>query len=303
MVGHSSVQTPHTIPNIDIDAIVNQPATPIIEPPVAQVDEPDDNNRFRPGWRWVAPLLALLLIVLWQIVVPATGPTALLLPQPSAIGQRLIAVLRDGTLPGALWNTTAEIVLGGFFGVGIAFLLGYGIAHNRTLDQVAGPYIVAFQALPIVAIAPALILWLGPGLLSNSILCALIVFFPMLVSTIVGLKSVTAENQALIYTFGADRWQRFRYLELPSALPTLFGGLRISATLAVAGAVVAESVTPLGGLGSMLYAARSRYDSALAFVAVLMLAAFALTLYGTVSAFERRLLAGRRQPKRQSHSS
>jgi len=124
------------------------------------------------------------------------------------------------------------------------------------------------------------------------------VFFPMLVSTIVGLKAVTAENQALIYTFAANRWQRFRYLELPSALPTLFGGLRISATLAVAGAVVAESVTPLGGLGSMLYAARSRYDSPLAFVAVLMLAAFALSLYGTVSTFERRMLAGRRQPKR-----
>ncbi len=298
MAGRTTLQSPFPTISAHQTQLSNPLATPIIEPPVAQVDQPEDSRGFRPGWRWVGPILALFLIVLWQVIVPATGPTALLLPQPIAIGQRLIEVLRDGTLPGALFNTATEIGLGGLFGVGTAFMLGYGIAHSRTLDQVMGPYIVAFQALPIVAIAPALILWLGPGLVSNSILCALIVFFPMLVSTIVGLKAVTAENQALIYTFAANRWQRFRFLELPSALPTLFGGLRISATLAVAGAVVAESVTPLGGLGSMLYAARSRYDSALAFVAVLMLAVFALGLYGTVSVLERRMLAGRRQPKR-----
>ena len=298
MAGRTTLQIPFPTISANQTQLGNLLATPIIEPPVAQVDQPDDSRGFRSGWRWVGPILALLLIVLWQVIVPATGPTALLLPQPIAIGQRLIEVLRDGTLPGAVFNTATEIGLGGLFGVGIAVMLGYGIAHSRTLDQVIGPYIVAFQALPIVAIAPALILWLGPGLFSNSILCALIVFFPMLVSTIVGLKAVTAENQALIYTFAANRWQRFRFLELPSALPTLFGGLRISATLAVAGAVVAESVTPLGGLGSMLYAARSRYDSALAFVAVLMLAVFALSLYGTVSVLERRMLTGRRQSKR-----
>ena len=265
----------------------------ITEPPVASIEQSAAVARFRPGWRWLVPLLAVILIGVWQIAVPATGPTSLLLPQPVAIMQRLLAVIANGTLFSALLNTTAEIVLGGLLGVGVAFVLGYSIAHSRVLDMVLAPYIVAFQALPIVAIAPAFILWLGPGLVSNGILCALIVFFPMLVSTIVGLKAVTVENEALMYTFGADRWQRFRFLELPSALPILFGGLRISATLAVTGAVVAESVTPLNGLGSLLFAARSRYDSALAFVAVLMLAAFALALYGMVRYLELRLIVSR----------
>jgi NitT/TauT family transport system permease protein len=241
----------------------------------------------------VAPLLALVLLMIWQATVPASGPTTLLLPRPSAIGQRLIEIARDGTLLGDAFTTALEITLGFAFGVSLAFAIGYSIAHSRTLEQIAGPYVVAFQALPIVAIAPALILWLGPGLISNSILCAFIVFFPMLVSTIVGLKSISVEHRLLMQSFASTRWQTFRHLELPGALPALFGGFKISVTLAVAGAVVAESVTPLGGLGSLLYEARSRYDSALAFVSVFMLAAFALALYSFVSQLERRLLTGR----------
>jgi NitT/TauT family transport system permease protein len=238
-------------------------------------------------------LFALALLALWQLLVPASGPTVLLLPQPSAIGQRLLDIARDGTLLDDAFGTALEIALGFAFGVGAAFGLGYSVAHSRTLELIAGPYVVAFQALPIVAIAPALILWLGPGLISNSILCAFIVFFPMLISTIVGLKSIAPEQRDLMQSFAATRWQMFRYLELPGALPALFGGLKISVTLAVAGAVVAESVTPLGGLGSLLYEARSRYDSALAFVSVFALAAFALGLYNLVSRIERRMLAGR----------
>lgn len=250
-------------------------------------------RRWRLGPRWIAPLCALVLLVLWQAFVPASGPTALLLPQPSAIGQRLIDIARNGILLGDIYTTALEIALGFAFGVGTAFVIGYSIAHSRTLEQIVGPYVVAFQALPIVAIAPALILWLGPGLLSNSILCAFIVFFPMLISTIVGLKSISLTERDLLQTFAATRWQMFRHLEFPGALPALFGGLKISVTLAVAGAVVAESVTPLGGLGSLLYAARSRYDSALAFVSVIALATFTLALYSLVNRAERRLLAGR----------
>jgi NitT/TauT family transport system permease protein len=240
--------------------------------------------------RWIGPLIGVTVVLVWQLTVPADGATALLLPRPSQIAARFIDVLLNGTLLRELLVTALEIAAGFALGVSAAFALGYSIAHSRALEQIAGPYIVGFQALPIVAIAPALILWLGPGLASNSLICAFIVFFPMLMSTVVGIKNIAPEYHELMSTFAATRRQTFVRLELPGALPVLFGGLKISVILSVAGAVVAESVTPLGGIGSLLYAARSRYDSALAFVAVLTLTLFALGLYGAVGRFERHWL-------------
>ncbi len=269
-----------------------RPTTTLATTPIPVLTEP----RSRSAWlRWVAPLIGLGMLALWQIAVPANGPTTLLLPRPDAIARRLMDVVLDGTLAGDLLVTSAEIGLGLLIGVGTAFILGYSLAHNRLLEQVAAPYVVAFQALPIVAIAPALILWLGPGLVSNSLLCAFIVFFPMLVTTLVAIKNVASEHHDLMQSFAATRWQTFRWLELPAALPVLFGGFKVSTTLAVAGAVVAESVTPLGGIGSMLYAARSRYNSPLAFVSVFSLTVFSLTLYAMVTWLDQRLLAWQRQ--------
>jgi len=245
------------------------------------------------GVRLIVPLCMLIGVIIWQLAVPASGAVSLLLPRPSAILGRFASVVTDGELFGDIGTTAIEIGLGFLLGVGVAFLLGYAIARNHTLEKMTGPYIVAFQALPIVALAPALILWLGPGVMSNSIICAFIVFFPMLVSTITGMKGIERDQLTLMRSFAANTWQTFRWLELPASLPTLFGGLRISVTLAVAGAVVAESVTPVGGLGSLLYEARSQYDSPLAFVSVISLIAFTLILYGAVTLLERHVLIGR----------
>lgn len=242
---------------------------------------------------WLIPLIALSTVAVWQFVLPIDGATSLLLPRPDAIARRFVDVLRDGTLISAILVTLYEIVIGFLLGVSTAFLIGYTVAHNRTVERVASPYIVAFQALPIVALAPALILWFGPGLFSNSLICAFIVFFPMLINTVIGLKNIAPDHRLLMESFAATRWQLFRRLELPAALPTLLGGFKVSITLAVAGAVVAESVTPLGGIGSLLYAARSRYDSPLAFVSVLVLTAFTLIMYGVLSLLERWLLRWR----------
>lgn len=250
-------------------------------------------NAARPSrrWlRWIVPICTLAILVAWQAFVPAEGAIALILPRPGQIVARFGQVIANGTLLREMLVTALEIALGILFGVGSAFGLGYLIARNRTLEQIVGPYLVALQALPIVAIAPALILWLGPGLASNSVICAFIVFFPMLMSTVVGIKNIDPAQRELMQSFAASRWQVFRRLELPGALPILIGGAKISMILAVAGAVVAESVTPLGGIGSLLYAARSRYDSALAFVSVITLTVFALLLYGLVNLMERRLL-------------
>ena len=151
--------------------------------------------------------------------------------------------------------------------------------------------------MPIVAIAPLLVIWFGPGLFSKVLICALIVFFPVLVNTIVGLRSVPDDLRDLMRSLQASRWQTFSLLEVPSALPIFLGGLRIGATLAVIGAVVGEFVGADRGLGFMINRARGQYDTALVFVAILALVFMALSLYGLVVLLESRLLSWRRRPE------
>jgi NitT/TauT family transport system permease protein len=153
------------------------------------------------------------------------------------------------------------------------------------------PYIVASQSVPIVAIAPLLVIWFGPGLFSKVLICALIVFFPVLVNTIVGLRSVPEELHDLMRSLQATRLQTIRFLEIPAALPVFLGGLRIGATLSVIGAVVGEFVGSDRGLGFLINIGRGQYDTALVFVAVFSLIVLALSLYGLVLLIETRLLS------------
>jgi len=158
------------------------------------------------------------------------------------------------------------------------------------LEAFLSPLIIASQAMPIVALAPLLVIWFGFGVLSKVLVCALTVFFPVLVSTIVGIRSVEPEFYDIMRLFGADRWQTFRLLELPTALPVLIGGLKIGVTLSVIGAVVGEFVGADRGLGFLVNLARGLFDTTLLFVALTSLAIIAVALYSAVSAIERRIL-------------
>jgi NitT/TauT family transport system permease protein len=180
--------------------------------------------------------------------------------------------------------------------VGLALALGYLLAKSITFERVLSPYIIASQAIPIVAIAPLLVIWFGPGMLSKILICALIVFFPVLVNTIVGLRSVPEELQELMRSLRSTRWQMIRYLEIPSTLPVFLGGLRIGATLSVIGAVVGEFAGSDRGLGFLISVGRGSYDTALVFVAVFTLIVMALALYGIVLLLEARLLSWRQRP-------
>jgi NitT/TauT family transport system permease protein len=151
--------------------------------------------------------------------------------------------------------------------------------------------------VPVVAIAPLLIIWFGPGLISKVLICALIVFFPVLVNTVVGLRSVPEELRDLMRSLQASRWQVIRLLEVPASLPVFLGGLRIGATLAVIGAVVGEFVGADRGLGFLINVGRGQYDTALVFVAVFTLVVMALSLYGLVVLCETRLLSWRYKPE------
>ena len=209
---------------------------------------------------------------------------------PGLVWTRFWIVLGDGTLAEHALVSLAEAVTGLVLGLASASVLGYFIAKSRALERALTPYIVASQAIPVVAIAPLLVIWLGFGLRSKILICALIVFFPILVNTVIGVKSVEPNLRDLMRSLRATRWQTFVKLELPAALPILLGGLKIGATLSVIGAVVGEFVSRDRGLGFLLDFARGQYDTALVFVAVATLIVMALSLYAVVALLERLLL-------------
>jgi NitT/TauT family transport system permease protein len=241
------------------------------------------------------PVAAAVVVcgAVWQAAAGFGGLPAFILPGPLAVAGRLADVLADGSLFRHLLVTLGEVLAGMAAGVGAAALIGYLLSKSRLAEQILAPYIVATQAIPVVAIAPLLFIWLGSGFASKVLICALIVFFPVLVNTVIGLRSVSANLRELMRSLGASRWQNFRHLELPAALPVLLGGLKVGATLSVIGAVVGEFIAPDRGLGFLISVARGQYDTALVFVGVFSLVAMALALYGLVAWAENRFLAWR----------
>jgi NitT/TauT family transport system permease protein len=247
-----------------------------------------------PRLRWLPLLVGVLIIGLWYFQTRGEGGNSFVLASPGAVIDEFIRLLANGSLLRHIGTTLLEIALGFGAGVGLAFLLGYGIARNRFLEQLLGPYAVGFQAVPIVAIAPVLIRFFGPGLATNSVICGLIVFFPMLMSTIVGMRNIDHDLEALMRSLNATRWQTFTRLEIPGALPSLLAGLKISTTLAVAATVVGEAISSTAGLGFLIYSSRYVYNTAGVLVGVFTLTALALLLYELVVRLERRLLAWQR---------
>ncbi len=253
-------------------------------------------TRARQHGLYLLPFSLALGLFLWHLTVRLADFPPFILPAPALVWLRFIRTLGDGSLLRHTWTTLVEIMTGLTLGVALAASLGYLLAKSRTIERLLAPYIVASQSIPIVAIAPLLVIWFGPGLISKVLICALIVFFPVLINIVVGVRSVPEDLRDLMRSLRATPWQTFRMLEVPASLPVVLGGLRIGATLSVIGAVVGEFVGADRGLGFLINVGRGQYDTALVFVAVFMLVAVALTLYGLVVILERRLLAWREHP-------
>jgi NitT/TauT family transport system permease protein len=242
--------------------------------------KPSRTSRQPIRWAAFASLAAALLS--WWLVSHFAGLPAFILPSPEQVALRLWKAIMDGSLIIHTAATLMEVLLG--------LVSGTLAAVSRLFERLVSPFLVATQAIPIVAIAPLLVIWFGPGIFSKVLICALIVFFPVLVNTVVGVRAVPRPFHDLMQSLRATRGQILRMLEVPAALPVLLGGLRIGATLSVIGAVVGELVGSDHGLGFLVNAGRGQYDTALVFVAVFTLIALALTLYALVSFLERRLL-------------
>ena len=242
----------------------------------------------------LAPPALLAFLCLWQLLVTVGSYPTFILPAPAVVLRKFLVTAGDGTLLHHTWATLREVFLGLALGLGAATSVGYVFAKSKPLERLLSPYIVASQSIPIVALAPLLVIWFGFGMVSKVIVCALTVFFPVLINTIVGLRSVDENLVDLMRSYGANQGQMFTMLEIPAALPVLLGGLKIGVTLSVIGAVVGEFVAADEGLGFLVNLSRGLFDTPMLFVALFTLVVIALSLYGSVVLLENRLLSWRR---------
>lgn len=238
--------------------------------------------------RVVAPVVTGLLVVLgWAALSARSSPTVL--PAPGAVAARFGADIGNGLLVGHTVTTLIEAVLGCLLATLLALPLGYGIAHWRSMDAAVSPYLAASQALPAVAVAPLLVIWVGYGLFPIVLLCTLIVFFPVVLAAVLGLRSLDREVVEAARLDGAHGLTMLRHVEEPLARPTVLTGLRNGFTLSVTGAVVGELVMGGNGLGSILAAEASSVDTTGVFATLLMLCLLATALYLIMSGVERLL--------------
>ncbi len=246
--------------------------------------------------RWFLPLSLAGGLLLWQFAVMMAGLPAFILPSPVEVAIRFWDMLKSGHLLTHTLVTLGEVLLGLLAGGGAATLIGYALVKSPTTENLLSPYLIASQAVPVAAIAPLLIIWFGPGMGSKVLICGLTVFFPVLINTITGLRSVPENLRDVMRSMRATRRQTLLLLEIPAALPVFFAGLRVGATLSVIGAVVGELVGADRGLGFLVNLGRGQYDTALVFVAVGGLVTLALLLYGAVLLLEKHFLSWQSEP-------
>jgi NitT/TauT family transport system permease protein len=242
------------------------------------------------------PILGALVIfvLIWQAVVVVSGFPPYILPPPATVAQRLLKAWSDGTIQPHLATTLQEVALGFAVGAGSALVVGYALARSALVERLLSPYLVAAQATPILALSPLIALWFGPGLVGKVVICSLIVFFPVAVSTMVGIRAVDARLLELGRSLRATRRQILTTLEIPAALPSILGGMRVGVTLAVVGAIVGEWAGAERGLGVLINLARgSLFDIPLMFATLLTIALVGIVLYLVVVLVERRLVGAR----------
>lgn len=241
---------------------------------------------------WATTLISFICLLLaWQLLITWGEYDSFILPGPIAVGKQFMVVLRDGRLLKHSLITISEIIPGLLIGFFVALPLGYLLAKSPLAERLISPYLISSQAIPIIAIAPLLTIWIASPYWSRVLVSALVVFFPVLIAIIAGLRSVPAELYEVMGSLKATPMQVFHKLELPASMPIVLSGLKVGATLSVIGALVGEFVQPKSaGLGYLLVTARYQFKTDLVFVILFTLAIIALSLYGLVALIEKRAL-------------
>jgi NitT/TauT family transport system permease protein len=238
--------------------------------------------------------LRLLLIVaffaVWEAFVRVFEIPMFILPTPTNVFIAFYRGFASWLYIDHIWITVSETLLGFVLGTALAFLLGTVIALSRPIEYFLYPFVVMFQAMPKVALAPLIIVWFGLGLTSKVVNAALVAFFPLMVNTIVGLRSAEEDKVNLMRSLAATRTQIFWMLQLPNAMPYIFAGLEIAMIFALIGAIVAEFVGAQAGLGMLIQSMNFTMDVAGQFSVLLLLSMIGLALNWIVIAVRKRVL-------------
>lgn len=253
------------------------------------LDDPGGFVRSRPQ-AVLIPLVFVVFVGLWEWVVWAFEVPSFLAPAPTTIAAALAGGIRSGLYVAHFWVTLYEALLGFLIAAVAGIALGAVVAQFRLVERTLYPYLVALQTLPKIAIAPLIIVWFGFGISSKVIIAATVAFFPVLVNVIVGLKTIDQSKLDLMRSLKASRWQTFRLVTFPNALPFVFAGLDIAIVFSVLGAIVGEFVGAQRGLGNLILQFNFTLDIAGVFAVLILLAGLGVVLHLVMQAIQRRVI-------------
>jgi NitT/TauT family transport system permease protein len=240
---------------------------------------------------WITtPILLAALVLIWDSYVRFSGISPLILPRPGAVWSAWLEMLRDPRAWHHTWMTVYATLTGFTYATVIGVVLGVLIARIRWLEQTLNPFIVATQVIPKVALVPLFVLWFGFGITSKVIVAAVLAFFPILTNTAMGVKSIDEGHRDVMVSLNATRWQVFRRLELPSALPFIITGLEIGIVLAIIGAIVGEYLGGNAGLGHLLIARLNAFETDQMFAVLIHMSMLGFLFYFTIGALRRMLV-------------
>jgi NitT/TauT family transport system permease protein len=264
---------------------------------IAEPEVTDRRSRSPLGWLGsISPAVwtLIILVILWEVAVRVTNAPVYIIPAPTRIAQEFADYW-----PRLLINagiTLSEVLIGFVFAIAIGVPLAVMVTYSRVAERSIYPLIVATQTIPKVAIAPLLLAWFGYGMTPKVVIVVLLSFFPIVINSVVGLKSISAEMLYLSQSMGATPWQTFWKFRLPQALPNIFAGLKLATVLSVIGAVVAEFIGADKGLGYVIVVAGASFDIARQFAAIILISAIGMIFFGVIEWLERVFVPWRATP-------
>ncbi|MCZ7663209.1 MAG: ABC transporter permease [Thermoleophilia bacterium] len=248
---------------------------------VGEVEDTSGRSRLKQDLMLV-PLVFVVVVGIWQFVSATEIVNPIILPTPTSIAGSFWDLIRADWFPPHLYTTVIETVVGFVLGCGAGVILGILLANLSLFRRLAYPYIIAFQVMPKVVLAPIFLTWFGFGMNSKIALAAAICFFPVLVNTVLGLESIEENAVLLMRSLVATRLQIFTKVAFPNALPAIFAGLETSATIALIGALVGEFVTAKQGLGLLLTTFNMQLKISWVFATIVVISIVGLILFGAV---------------------